>query len=73
MSRLWVVEPSHTTTGACADHRLRLPARSVEGYLLALCKELASRPGVDLAPVGAAFAGAEGPTAVPRQVDQGRR
>jgi molybdopterin-containing oxidoreductase family iron-sulfur binding subunit len=55
MSRLYVVEPGHTTTGSNADHRLRLPARDIEGYLLALCKELATKPGLsgDLAQYGA--------------------
>ncbi|MBK6531433.1 MAG: hypothetical protein IPF99_18040 [Deltaproteobacteria bacterium] len=33
MSRLYVVEPSYTITGANADHRLRLAAREVELYL----------------------------------------
>ncbi|HEY4013436.1 MAG TPA: 4Fe-4S dicluster domain-containing protein [Polyangiaceae bacterium] len=45
MSRLYVVEPARTTTGNCADHRLRLPASEIEGYALALMAELA-RTGV---------------------------
>jgi molybdopterin-containing oxidoreductase family iron-sulfur binding subunit len=68
MSRLYVVEPSYTTTGANADHRLRLPARQIETYLLSLAKELASRPGVNLADVSALFAQAPAaPEGVPAQ------
>ncbi len=47
MSRLYVVEPSHSTTGSNADHRLRLPAGDIERYTRALAKELATL-GVDL-------------------------
>lgn len=47
MNRLYVVEPSFTTTGMNADHRLRLPAQDAERYLLALAKELAAH-GVDI-------------------------
>jgi molybdopterin-containing oxidoreductase family iron-sulfur binding subunit len=47
MSRLYVVEPTHTTTGSNADHRLRLPAGDVERYARALTKELATE-GLDL-------------------------
>ncbi len=57
MSRLYVVEPVLTTTGATADHRLRLPARDAGAYLLALAKELASLGGpqkVDLGDVAGA-------------------
>jgi molybdopterin-containing oxidoreductase family iron-sulfur binding subunit len=46
MSRLYVVEPNYTTTGSNADHRLRLPAREIEAYLLALCAELAKGQGL---------------------------
>jgi Fe-S-cluster-containing dehydrogenase component/anaerobic selenocysteine-containing dehydrogenase len=48
MSRLYVVEPTFTTTGMNADHRLRLAAQDVEGYLVALAKELAKTHGIDL-------------------------
>jgi len=47
MNRLYVVEPSLTTTGLSADHRLRLAAQDVEAYLVALAKEL-SAAGADL-------------------------
>ncbi|HEY6880957.1 MAG TPA: 4Fe-4S dicluster domain-containing protein [Polyangiales bacterium] len=40
MSRLYVVEPGYTSTGASADNRLRLPARDVGAYLKALAAEL---------------------------------
>ncbi len=40
MSRLYVVESALTTTGASADHRLRLPASEVERYAYALAAEL---------------------------------
>jgi MoCo/4Fe-4S cofactor protein with predicted Tat translocation signal len=42
MSRLYVVEPGYTTTGAGADHRLRLPAGQVGAYLKALAAELSA-------------------------------
>jgi Fe-S-cluster-containing dehydrogenase component/anaerobic selenocysteine-containing dehydrogenase len=45
--RLYVVEPSLTTTGTNADHRLRLPASDVERYAYALAGELAKN-GVSL-------------------------
>jgi molybdopterin-containing oxidoreductase family iron-sulfur binding subunit len=48
MSRLYVVEPTFTTTGMNADHRLRLPAQDVERYLLALAKELGDKHAIDL-------------------------
>jgi molybdopterin-containing oxidoreductase family iron-sulfur binding subunit len=47
MSRLYVVEPSPTTTGANADHRLRLRASDIERYAYALAAELAKK-GVGL-------------------------
>jgi MoCo/4Fe-4S cofactor protein with predicted Tat translocation signal len=67
MSRLYVVEPAYTTTGANADHRLRLPARDIERYLLALAKELSARPGIDLAGVAAAFGDAGPVDGVPEK------
>ncbi len=54
MSRLYVVEPSYTTTGANADHRLRLPARDVGRYLAALGNELATAHGISLGGVAGA-------------------
>src|SRR5579872_234464 len=40
MNRLYVVESTYTITGTMADHRLRLSAGQIGGYLLALAKEL---------------------------------
>ncbi|HSO38382.1 MAG TPA: 4Fe-4S dicluster domain-containing protein [Labilithrix sp.] len=60
MSRLYVVEPTFSTTGMNADHRLRLPAQDVERYLLALAKELSDKHGVDLGGVKDAVAKADG-------------
>ena len=60
MSRLYVVEPTLTVTGANADDRLRMPASDVDAFARALAGELASR-GVDLGPVKDAVAGAKGP------------
>ena len=48
MGRLYVVEPGHTTTGSNADNRLRLPARDIGGYLVALCRELTTTHKLDL-------------------------
>jgi molybdopterin-containing oxidoreductase family iron-sulfur binding subunit len=52
MSRLYVVEPALTTTGANADHRLRLSASDIERYAYALALELAKN-GVSLGDVQA--------------------
>jgi molybdopterin-containing oxidoreductase family iron-sulfur binding subunit len=54
MARLYVVEPVLTTTGATADHRLRLAARDAGSYLLALAKELMATQKVDLGDAGGA-------------------
>ncbi len=48
MSRLYVVEAGHTITGASADHRLKLAASRVEGYLRALARTLATQHGLAL-------------------------
>ena len=56
MSRLYVVEPSYTTTGANADHRLRLPARDVERYLAALATELVTKHGLSMGALAAPLA-----------------
>ncbi|HZU81652.1 MAG TPA: molybdopterin oxidoreductase, partial [Polyangiaceae bacterium] len=55
MSRLYVVEPARTTTGANADHRLRLPASEIERYAYALAAEL-SKKGLPLGDVQGAVA-----------------
>ena len=55
MNRLYVVEPSFTTTGMNADHRLRLAAQNVEGYLHALAKELQTAHKLELGGIGAAL------------------
>lgn len=54
MSRLYVVEPGFSTTGANADHRLRLPARDIERYTRLLAKEVAAL-GADLGPIAASL------------------
>ncbi|MEO8875947.1 MAG: 4Fe-4S dicluster domain-containing protein [Polyangiaceae bacterium] len=54
MSRLYVVEAGYSTTGANADHRLRLAARDVERYVRLLAKEVAAL-GVDLGPIAASL------------------
>lgn len=64
MSRLYVVEPSLTTTGGAADHRLRLPASQVERYAVALCAELA-RAGVALGQLGTTLAALPKPDGIP--------
>jgi molybdopterin-containing oxidoreductase family iron-sulfur binding subunit len=65
MSRLYVVEPSPTTTGANADHRLRLRASAVEPYAYALVGELA-KAGVAIPPEIVASAAKHGaPEGVP--------
>jgi len=40
MNRLYAVESTYTVTGTMADHRLRLAAGQIGGYLLAVTKEL---------------------------------
>jgi molybdopterin-containing oxidoreductase family iron-sulfur binding subunit len=59
MNRLYVVEPSFTSTGMTADHRLRLPAQDVLRYALVLAKELGDKHAVDLGPIKDAAAKAD--------------
>jgi molybdopterin-containing oxidoreductase family iron-sulfur binding subunit len=59
MSRLYVVEPTMTTTGANADHRLALPASRVDAYLRALAKELATAHRLPLGELVGTFEGAD--------------
>ncbi|HVH40701.1 MAG TPA: Fe-S-cluster-containing hydrogenase [Labilithrix sp.] len=66
MNRLYVVEPSFTTTGMNADHRLRLPAQDIERYLLALAQELATSHKIELGGL-AATAGKVQATDIPAQ------
>jgi Fe-S-cluster-containing dehydrogenase component/anaerobic selenocysteine-containing dehydrogenase len=54
MSRLYVVEPSFTNTGANADNRLRLKASAVGGFVAAVAKKVFAS-GVS-APAGASGA-----------------
>ncbi len=63
-SRLYVVEAGYSTTGGNADHRLRLAARDIEGYLRALAKHLVAEHHVDLGEVGAAVSSAAAPAGV---------
>lgn len=65
MSRLYVVEATHSITGAAADHRLALPAAQIDGYLRALAKELSTNHGVDIGAAASSVANAEAP-GVPR-------
>jgi Fe-S-cluster-containing dehydrogenase component/anaerobic selenocysteine-containing dehydrogenase len=51
MSRLYVVEPAVTVTGAMADHRMRLQGSEVGAFVAALCSVLASRGLAPLAPL----------------------
>ena len=61
MSRLYAVEGVFSTTGATADHRLRLASSQIGAFLQAVAGELASKHGVSLGelPTGAAPAGSE--------------
>lgn len=47
MNRLYVVESAHTSTGAAADHRLRLKTHRMPSFLVSLAKEL-SRQGLKI-------------------------
>ncbi len=40
MNRLYMVESSYSTTGAMADHRLRLPSSQIAGFVFLLAGEL---------------------------------
>ncbi|MFO0666165.1 MAG: Fe-S-cluster-containing hydrogenase [Polyangiaceae bacterium] len=52
MNRLYVVEPALTVTGLSSDHRLRMRASDVEGYLVAIAVELVQKHGLDLGTLG---------------------
>jgi molybdopterin-containing oxidoreductase family iron-sulfur binding subunit len=65
MVRHFQVESVHTTTGANADHRLRLASRDIEAYLMALASRLSTELHVDLGEVGAAVSGHNAPEGVP--------
>jgi Fe-S-cluster-containing dehydrogenase component len=64
MTRLYVVEPSPTTTGANADHRLRLPASEIERYGYALAAAL-NRQKVSFGDLDAAVAKLADATGIP--------
>jgi molybdopterin-containing oxidoreductase family iron-sulfur binding subunit len=57
LNRLYVIESTYTITGACADHRLRLPRRDIPAFAMALAKELAAK-GLELGEIAAAVQGA---------------
>jgi molybdopterin-containing oxidoreductase family iron-sulfur binding subunit len=59
MNRLYVVEPGYTVTGASADHRLRLAASEVFGFVKALASELATKHGLDMGAVAGALGNAK--------------
>jgi Fe-S-cluster-containing dehydrogenase component len=61
MNRLYVVESTLSTTGANADHRLRLPSSDVLAYATALAHELISKGLSELGSV----APSAGPVEVP--------
>ncbi len=58
MSRLYVVESTHSTTGANADHRLALAPSKVAAYVRALAKQLATAHRLELGALGASVQGA---------------
>ena len=60
MSRLYVVEPSLTSTGSTADHRFRVPAAKIADALAALCSELATVHGITVAGAPASKGAVEG-------------
>jgi len=58
LNRLYVVESTYTVTGTMADHRLRLPASQIGGFVLAVARELKGALGLtlpDLPDAGLAF------------------
>jgi Fe-S-cluster-containing dehydrogenase component len=61
MNRLYVVESGLSTTGATADHRLRLPSSDIEGYALALVRAL-GEAGVPMGALSTIGAEADVPT-----------
>ena len=52
MNRLYVVESNYSSTGASADHRLRVASRDAGRYLLALANTLASEHSIELGALG---------------------
>ncbi|MEO6417790.1 MAG: TAT-variant-translocated molybdopterin oxidoreductase, partial [Polyangiaceae bacterium] len=51
MNRLYVIESTYSTTGANADHRLRLPSRDIERYARLLAKELHTNFRINVGPI----------------------
>jgi Fe-S-cluster-containing dehydrogenase component/anaerobic selenocysteine-containing dehydrogenase len=63
MSRLYVVEPAMTGTGAMADHRLRLRGGDIASFAAALAAELSTRAGLQsLGPLAGLPKGTSGDT-----------
>jgi len=53
MNRLWSIEAAYSLTGAMADHRMRLPSRSIPGVVAALAARIAGTGSVEVAGIPA--------------------
>lgn len=67
MSRLYVVEPTYTLTGANADHRLRLPGLAIEGWLKAVTARLITQHDIAMGNLTDVLRSATAPEGVPEK------